>query len=78
MKKDQGKIQANLADHSNKECFKFGKTRHAARKCKSPATCAACGGEHPTARHDAVMKFAESRGDEEQKEQVKFKDKDND
>jgi hypothetical protein len=51
---------------------------HLTRKCRSPATCGVCGGEHPTARHDAAMKFPEALKDEEQKEPVKFNDKDKD
>jgi hypothetical protein len=68
VKKDQGQIQVNLVDRSNKECFECGKMGHLARKCRSPATCGVCGGEHPTARHDAAMKYSKGRDDEEQKE----------
>jgi hypothetical protein len=51
---------------------------HLAKKCRFPAKCGVCGGEHPTTRHDAAMEYAKGRDDEEHKEQVKFKDKDKD
>jgi hypothetical protein len=62
VKKDQGQIRANLADRSNIECYNSGKMGHLERKCRSPATCAVCEGEHLRARHDAAMKFAEEEG----------------